>query len=86
MCLILIQDYTNLVSRVNKYFDTNQIPGYFISKYKEKGYEVKLPISTNPKSKYFFVKHENWNEAYNNAINYRNATLDNWLKDNKLKA
>ena len=83
---LILDNFTNLEARINKYFDTNQKPGYFISKYKDKGYVVKLPISTNPKSKYFFVKQDNWNEAYNNAINYRNATLDNWLKDNKLKA
>lgn len=83
---LLLDKFTNLEARINKYFDTNQKPSYFISKYKDKGYVVKLPISTNPKYKYFFVKHGNWNEAYNNAINYRNASLDNWLKDNKLKA
>lgn len=64
---LILDNYTNLVARINKYFDTNQKPGrpapcfasYFISKYKDKGYVVKLPISTNPKSKYFFVKHDN---------------------------
>ena len=57
----LFNNYTNLVDRINKYFEIKQKPSYFIRKYKDKGYVVKLPISTNPKYKYFFFrpKHDN---------------------------